>query len=215
MQENNTLDEGCCDFPQLEICDIMECLPLQYQKSKNICSLLTPFMNQLNCMYQSLSFSCGIADCSQLSGDALTSYGVSVGYPRCQCGVKCGDSGVYCIEDDGIYCRLIQAHLIGKQGPNMANLCLAIECLFGEDAFIISSTGGLTQVSSGRPLTSEELCFLQAFKNVIPHVCGTSLEIYDIEDFSTIVGVNCGVCNIYAGACEGASTLCTPLQCQT
>lgn len=192
----------------------MELLPAQYQKSKNICSILVAFMNQLNCMYQSLSFSCGIVNCFELSGDALTSYGVSVGYPRCQCGMKCGDSGIACIENDELYCRLIQAHLISRQGPNMRNLCLAIECLFGDNAFIISSKGGLTQVSSGRPLTDDELCFLQAIKNVIPHVCGTSVEIYDIEDFSTIVGVNCGNCNIYAGACEGASTLCNPISCE-
>lgn len=213
MQEVFKLEENCCEFPELEICDIMELLPAQYQKSKNICSLLIPFMNQLNRMYQSLSFICGIVDCSQLSGDALTNYGVSVGYPRCQCNVKCDNSGVSCIDNDDVYCRLIQAHLISRQGPTMRNLCLAIECLFGEDAFIISSTGGLTQVSSGRPLTADELCVLQAFKNVIPHVCGTSVEIYDIEDFSSIVGVNCGSCNIYAGACEGAETLCNPLTC--
>ena len=164
-------------------------------------------------MYASLNASCDFVQCSELSGDALTRRGEMVGFPRTQCNIVCSRSGMQTIENDEIYCRLIEAHLISRQGPNMANLCEALRCLSGDNAFIISSDSGLTQVSAGRTLTNEELCLLPAFKSCIPHVCGTAVEVYDIEDFSNIVGINCGGCNIYADSCSGASTLCEPVGC--
>ncbi len=211
---NDIETEECCEYPMVDICDVVSTLPLQYQKSENFHKIIQVFVNQINCMYSALNAGCQLIDCSQLEGDGLTSYGESIGFPRCQCDLHCSGSGVQCIEDDEIYCRLIKAYLISRQGANMRNLCLALDCLFGQDAFIISSNAGLTQVSSGRPLTNEELCLLKVFKRVLPKSPATSIEIYDISDFSQIIGANCGSCNIYAETCSGAETLCNPLTCE-
>ena len=145
--------------------------------------------------------------------DILTRYGEKIGFPRKQCNVLCGDTGEYSIDDNELYCKFLSVFLLSKQGPTTKNLQLALNILYGPDAFIISSGGGKTKVSSGRPLTDEEASLVELYRRFLPHVPATKIEIYEIGSLSDIVGFNCGDCSNYQGFCDGASALCLPVEC--
>ena len=208
------MENDCCLFEDIELCDSVAKLPVQYQCSEKAHRLfIKPFLSELNCLRQSSSLFCSYRDCSELTGDALTAYGDYVGFPRCQCGICCGDDGEACIDDDELYCRLIKSYLASLKDTSISTMCEVLDIMFGESSFVISSSNGLTEVSSGRPLTEVELKYLPAIKSVLPHHCATRVDIFDIEDFSEIVGVNCGDCNNFTDACGEFSGLCNPIDC--
>ena len=213
MAEEIIIDENCCVIPRQELCDIVETLPVQYQKACNFHNIfIQPFLNQINCLYDSMESMCNVSDCSKLKGSALTAFGESVGFPRTQCNASC-DGGETTILDDELYCRLLKAHLIGKQGATVENLCCALDALFGETGFIISSTGGVTQVSAGRPLDCFELNYINLINRALPKTCGTSIELYDVIDLSEVAGISCGEgCQEFDSDC-GAMPLCEPIDC--
>ena len=214
VKYNEEIDTSCCDIPRQELCDLVDKLPIQYQQACNFHNLfLVPFLNQANCFLNSIENSCKTYDCSDLKGQALTDYGISVGFPRDQCNANCLNDDL--IKDDELYCRLIKSHLIGLQGSTIENLCCALIELFGEDAFIITSSHGLTQVSSGRPLDCFELNYISLIQEALPKTCGTTMEIYDIEDMSSIAGINCSEdCeNFDNDWCDDSFGLCEPITC--
>ena len=146
--------------------------------------------------------------------EELTRYGSIIGFPRTQCNVRCGDSGPYTIEDNILYCKFLSVYLLANQGPSISNLQIALEILFGPEAFIISSKDGITKVSTGRPLEPEELNIIELYRRYLPHTPATKIEIYDIGSLSELVGFNCGDCNNYEGFCSTASPLCGEIECQ-
>lgn len=209
---------SCCFYQHTDICDVIAELPEQYRSSTKFHGIIQSFLDQINCIKDSFTSMCNIESCDDLTGDALTVYGNSVGFGRVHCNASCGQSGVeneFTISDDALYCRLIKLHLISRRGSTIKNLCDATKYLFGEQAFIISSKNGVTKISSGRDLTQEEKNIFPLLKKMLPKSCGTRIEIYDIPDMSSIVGSNCGACNNFADACEeNSTTLCGALDCE-
>lgn len=206
---------GCFNLEDVDVCDIISTLPRQYRGSPNIGKMLGVFVDSINCIYADLRIISGISNCANLTGDQLTRYGELIGFPRCQCNIYCFDTGFHCIEDDDLYCTFLQAYIASKGETTIGNLERVLRILFGEDAFVIGSQHGRTQVSSGRPLTDQEIYYIALYKRFLPHSCATTVDIYDITiaDLANIFGVNCGICDTFADACVGASPLCNAISC--
>lgn len=205
----------CCDYSPRDECDIVLDLPRQYRNATNLKNILGAWYESTLDIYNGLGIICGAQDCSNLTGDALTAYGETVGFPRAHCDVECGNSGIYTINDDELYCKFIRAHLISRSGNTISALCEAIEVLFGPEAFIISSQGGKTRVSSGRPLLAKERSIIELYRRFLPHSCATKMEIYEITSLSGLFGINCGSCMSYQGPCSTARILCNQASCET
>jgi hypothetical protein len=203
----------CCDYSPKEHCDLVKDLSRQYQGSPNIAKILKVWHELSLGVYDSISAICGATDCTNLSGDALTAYGESIGFPRIHCDVECGNLGNYTIDDDNLYCKFINAHLISRQGNTIEALCDSLEVLFGSEAFIISSKSGKTRVSSGRPLLEKERAIIELYRRFLPHSCATKMEIFEIGSIDGLFGINCGTCNTYQGPCSGAKMLCDEISC--
>lgn len=206
---------ACCNFPELDICDVKNLLPSQYRSSANIISVLEAFLQPINVIYRSINNICSIDSCDGLTDSALTNYGESIGFPRVHCNGSCSSEGDYIIDNDDFYCRLLKCHLIVKTGKTIDNLCKSLDVLFGPDSFVISSKNGVTKVSSGRTLTQTEFDAINIIIRTLPRQCGTTIELYDIENLNSIVGVNCGPCNNFAPSCAGFSALCNPITCDS
>jgi len=220
MAENLTLDLDCCDFPDLDICDIVATMPAQYQQSSKLQDLfLIPLINQINCARSTFRVMCGDSDCTTLQSGVLTAYGESVGFGRVHCDAACNVSGATSIDEDEIYCRFIQIHLLSKRGANMSTLCEAVTCFFGEEGRILTSTGGVTEIAVGRELTDVEKKYLPLIQRILPHTCGTEIRIYANDaamsyDIDNIFGINCDGCEIWNDdLCGGAPFLCSQSVC--
>lgn len=220
MSDFNLDTEECCEFPDIEVCDVVSTLPVQYQQSQKLHDLfIKPLVKQLNCIRDSYEVMCGQSDCSELSGDALTHYGESVGFGREHCNACCNIDGFASVDDDDLYCRLINLHVASKHGVTTSNLCSSLDCFFNGDAKILTSSAGVTEIGICRELTEIERKFLPLIERTIPHTCGTQVRLYANDpstnfDVNNIFGINCAGCDTWNGElCSDAAFLCSQVIC--
>jgi len=88
--------------------------------------------------------------------------------------------GEFTFTDDELYRRFLKSLVLKYDNDfRRSTLREAIEILFGADATIFNETPGTIGISTGRPLTSDELAITHLFKQVLPVAPGVGVSVYE------------------------------------